>query len=136
MESNIYKGNKNDFLYFVNMALQKRMPWNILASLFKNLAPTLNETRNIIDILLKELETLQSILHKKENLLKKHQKYSSNCVKNEVNGVQDNSNCLQESEEPKNEFETLEVVDEPNIEEKYFELFEESEVQSQLDFYL
>ena len=110
MESNVYKGNKNDFLYFVTMALQKRMPWNILASLFKNLAPTLNETRNIIDILLKELETLQSILHKKKNLLKKHQNFNSNYVKNEMNVAQDNFNCLQESEEP--EFETLEVVDE------------------------
>ena len=33
MESNIYKGTKNDFSYFVDMALQNRMPWKTLASL-------------------------------------------------------------------------------------------------------
>ena len=43
-----------------------------------------------------------------------------------MNLVQDNSNCLQESEATETEFETLEVVDEPNIKEKYFELIEES----------
>ena len=44
MESNICKGTKNDFSYFVDMALQNRMPWKTLASLLKDLAPTLNET--------------------------------------------------------------------------------------------
>ena len=67
--------NKNDFSYFISMALQKTMPWTTpwttLAILLKDLAPTLNETREIISILLKELESLQSVLEKKHEL-KKH----------------------------------------------------------------
>ena len=55
MESNICKGTKNDFSYFVDMALQNRMPWKTLASLLTDLAPTLNETREVVRILLKEL---------------------------------------------------------------------------------
>ena len=45
--------------YLVGMALQNTMPWNTLAILLKKLSPTLNEAREIIDILLKELEDLQ-----------------------------------------------------------------------------
>ena len=63
--------NKNDFSYFISMALQKTMPWTTLAILLKDLAPTLNETWEIISILLKELESLQSVLEKKHEL-KKH----------------------------------------------------------------
>ena len=66
MESKGYKGTKNDFSHFITMALQDRMPWNILSFLLKRLAPTLNETREIICILLTELEALQSTLHDKE----------------------------------------------------------------------
>ena len=73
MESNHFRGTKNDFSYLVDMALQSRMPWNILALNFNTLAPTLNETREIISILLKELEKLQSTLQKKEKLLEKFQ---------------------------------------------------------------
>ena len=73
MESNIYKGTKNDFSYFVDMALQNRMPWKTLASLLTDLAPTLNDTREVISILLKELEALKSTLQKKDELLEKYQ---------------------------------------------------------------
>ena len=62
MDSNICKGTKNDFSYFVDMALQNRMPWKTLASLLTDLAPTLNDTREVISILLKELEALKSTL--------------------------------------------------------------------------
>ena len=47
MEPNICKGTRNDFSYFVDMALQNRMPWKTLASLLTDLAPTLNETREM-----------------------------------------------------------------------------------------
>ena len=58
MKSKDYKGTKNDFSHFITMALQERMPWNILAFLLKRLAPTLNEAREIICILLTELKSL------------------------------------------------------------------------------
>ena len=73
MESNICKGTKNDFSYFVDMALQNRMPWKTLASLLKDLAPTLNETWEIVRILLQELEAMKSTLQKKDELLEKYQ---------------------------------------------------------------
>ena len=88
MDSNICKGNKTDFSYLIGMALQNRMQWNILALLFQNLAPTLNETREIISILLKELESLQSILQKKEKLSENHQRGSDNVEGTKLSKVQ------------------------------------------------
>ena len=76
MESNNQRITKTHFSHFVLMTIQNRMSWKILASLFTELAPTLNETREIISILLKELEALQ--LEKKEELLEKYQKGSDN----------------------------------------------------------
>ena len=78
MESNNQRITKTHFSHFVLMTIQNRMSWKILASLFTELAPTLNETREIISILLKELEALQSTLEKKEELLEKYQKGSDN----------------------------------------------------------
>ena len=55
------------------MALQDRMPWKTLAMLLNDVAPTLNETREVITISQKELETLQSTLQEKEKQLEKYQ---------------------------------------------------------------
>ena len=68
MESNNERITKKHFSHFVLMTLQNRMSWKTLASLFTELAPTLNETREIISILLKEVKALQSTLQKKERL--------------------------------------------------------------------
>ena len=76
MESKTFRGTKNDFSYLVDMALQSRMPWNILTLNFNALAPTLNETKEIISILLKELEILHSTLNEKEKLLEEYQNSS------------------------------------------------------------
>ena len=73
MKPKIYKGTKNDFSLYVRMALQDRMPWKILAMLLKDVAPTLNETREIISILLKELETLNLAFQEKQEELKMYQ---------------------------------------------------------------
>ena len=45
--------------HLVGMALQNTMPWKTLAILLKDLSPTLGESREVIDILVKELEALQ-----------------------------------------------------------------------------
>ena len=84
MDSNICRDTKVDFSYFVNLALQNKMPWNILALNFNSLAVTLNETREIISILLKELEALQSTLEKKEKLLEKYESVSDSVEGNEM----------------------------------------------------
>ena len=84
MESNTSKNDKNDFSYLVGMALWNRMPWNILAFNFNSLPLTLYETREIIGILLKELEALQSTLEKKEKLLEKYESVSDSVEGNEM----------------------------------------------------
>ena len=77
MESNVSKGTRPDFSNFVALTLENRMPWKTLKSLMIDLAPSLNETREIISILLKELETLQLTLQKKEKELTKYQNSDS-----------------------------------------------------------
>ena len=84
MESNGFKGIKNDFLYLLNMASQNRMSWNVLAFNFNSLAPSLNETREIISILLKELEALHITLQKKDKLLEEYQNESKSVAGNEL----------------------------------------------------
>ena len=73
MKPKICKGTKNDFAFYVSMALQDRMPWNVLAMLLSNVAPTLNETKEIISLLLKELERLHLAFQDKQEQLKKCQ---------------------------------------------------------------
>ena len=84
MESNSSKNSKNDFSYLVGMALRNRMPWNILAFTFNSLPLTLNEAKEIIGILLKDLDALQSTLQKKERLLEKCESVSDSVEENEL----------------------------------------------------
>ena len=94
MESNVYKGSKTDFSYFVTMTLQNRMPWKMLSSNLFNLAPTLNETKEIILILLKELETLHLILQKKHQELAKYQS-SSFTAEIQISNIEHQSKTLE-----------------------------------------
>ena len=125
MESNVIKGTKPDFSNFVALTLENRMQWKTLSFLLKDLAPTLDETREIICILLKELEALQSTLQKKEKELAKYenssfifeiQKCKSNFDhhKNTTDEVQEHEeqSSNPENENVENEIEILEVVKE------------------------
>ena len=133
MESNVYKGSKTDFSYFVTMTLQNRMPWKMLSSILFNLAPTLNETREIVSILLKELETLQSTLQKKEKDLAKYQ----NCgtiTKTQKSNIEHQKNILetettgdiQENETIEDEVEFLKIVKQSMQEEMYVNMNEDT----------
>ena len=73
MESNVYNGTKTDFSYFIRMAVQNNIAWKSLAMILKDLTPTLDETREVIGILLKELEALQLSLKKKDKELEMYQ---------------------------------------------------------------
>ena len=92
MESYVCKGTKTDFSYYIKMALLQRMPWKTLESLLIDVAPTLIETREIISILLRELETLQLTLQSKEKLPGRHKSedtektltHSENILENET----------------------------------------------------
>ena len=70
MESTVCK---TDFSYFVRMAVQNNIPWESLEMILKDLTPSLNETREVISILLKELETLQLALKEKDKELEMYQ---------------------------------------------------------------
>ena len=71
MESNVNKQIAPVFSHFVALTLENRMQWKTLSFLLKDLAPSLTEIREIICILLKELEGLQTTLKKKDKELKK-----------------------------------------------------------------
>ena len=124
MESNIYNGTKTDFSYFVRMALKDNMPWKTLTILLQDLAPTLKETREVISILLRELESLQSILHKKEKELAKYQNYGptpkiqKNTLEAEII-TNEKQSIIPENEMIEDEIEDLEVVKETLNEEMY-----------------
>ena len=80
MATKTYKGNKTDFSHFVKMALQDRMSWKTLETLLNDFAPTVNETREVISILLKELEALYLEFQKNKEVLKKYQEVSETLV--------------------------------------------------------
>ena len=90
--SNVYKGSKTDFSYLVGMSLQRRMPWETLALLLRDLAPTLEETREIISILLKELEALQSSLQKKHKEFEEFQNHNKNSEELMQSDIHDQNN--------------------------------------------
>ena len=141
MESNINKGTKTDFSYFVRMALQDNLAWKSLAMILKDFAPTLIETREVIGILLKELEALQSTLKKKDKELEMYQNNGSSEESQKKNvethnfglvteSIQDNQRCIKEKEQSsviesetiEDEIEVLEVVKESINEQMYLDM--------------
>ena len=126
-----YKGNKTDFSYFVNMALQDRLPWKTLAMLFNDVAPTLNETREIISLLLKELESLHLAFQgKNDELIKYKEKnetkslaidtfeYDSLPRSEPIDGAtQSNEVQEEESSEGKEVIEEVEIVEDEEYDE-------------------
>ena len=59
-EKEICKATKVDFRYFISLALQNKMPWESLAFVLDDLASTLPKSKEIIQVLLKELHKLES----------------------------------------------------------------------------
>ena len=55
-EENVNKKVKVDFQYFIQSAVQKNISWNSLAISLTDLAPTLDQSRQVIKILVQELE--------------------------------------------------------------------------------
>ena len=92
MESNICKGDKTHFKHFVRMTMQNEMSWKTLATLLKDLAPTLKETREIISILLKELEAMHSTLQKKDE---RYQKENNDFEETEQKAPENNTITLE-----------------------------------------
>ena len=51
---------KLNFRYFIKMALQKKISWDMLLVFLDDLTPTLVQSKQAIEVLVKELQTLQS----------------------------------------------------------------------------
>ena len=106
----------------------------MLSSILITLAPTLNETREIICILLKELEVLHSTLQKKEKELENYQKngiskeyQKNNAVNQNTQGSEQQSANMLEAETMDDEIEVLEVVKESIDEEMCFDMNKDAE---------
>ena len=105
--------------YFVGLALQNTMSWNTLPIILKDLAPTLDEAKEVIDILLKELETLHSILQKKHQELETYQRRDE--VLSDIAVKESNQNTSVETEPYSNDSSLPEPVED---EIKVFEVVE------------
>ena len=128
MESKRCAGVKNDFSFYISMALQDRLPWKTLATIFNDVAPTLNETREIINMLLKKLETLHLDLNKKEIELHKYQDRNQTLVSENVD-----PNYLPDIETVVNNDDVMEVIETSEIRylEEISEDFNESKHPSE-----
>ena len=136
MDSIEYNGIKVEFSYFVKMALQYNMPWKTLTMLLKDLAPTLNETREVICILLKELEAMQSILKKKDDELEMYRNVGASEDSQNIpletetipDVIQENDlqSSVKETEVIDDEIEVLEVVKESINEEMHLNMRKDS----------
>ena len=49
-------GHEVDFNYFIQFTIQKKMSWKSLAFLLIDLAPTLEKSKEVIEVLVQELE--------------------------------------------------------------------------------
>ena len=59
---------KTDFCQLIGMALQSKMSWKVLANILEGIIPSFEESKEVINILLIELEKLQLILMEKEKV--------------------------------------------------------------------
>ena len=59
-------GREEDFTYFISLALENKLPWNSLETIFNDWTPTLPEAKKLIEIMLKELQILQTKLQEKQ----------------------------------------------------------------------
>ena len=115
MESTVCK---TDFSYFVRMAVQNNIPWESLEMILKDLTPSLNETREVISILLKELEALQLALKEKDKELEMYQNVDASMdnqnLTSKTKTIQENGQqcSTPESKTIEEEIEVLEVVKE------------------------
>ena len=104
--------------HLVGMALQNTLPWTSLAILLKDLSPSLSEAKEVINILVKELESLQISLQKKEKELELYQK--ENVITSEesnVSNYQESNNSSQNDLVVENDVEKMDLFPETSDDE-------------------
>ena len=72
---------KADLTYFISLALKKELSWTALAIVLDGFKLSNEQYKNIVKLLLKELEQLQEQLESKENKLS-GAKYSNDILDN------------------------------------------------------
>ena len=64
----------NDFCYLIDMALQNKIPWKSFSSFLMDITQSLEDSKQVMKILLEKLEALHFKLIKKEKETKLHKK--------------------------------------------------------------
>ena len=59
---------KVDFRYFISLALNNKLAWQSLPSILSDFTPTVEDSKEVIEVLLKELEKLHSELSRTRNV--------------------------------------------------------------------
>ena len=65
--NNFDNGINVDHKSLIDLATQNKIPWEMLALLLENLIPTLDKSKQIIKLLIQELQTIHIELQKKQN---------------------------------------------------------------------
>ena len=100
------------FCNLIGMALQNKMPWGMLANTLDCIIPSFEESKQVIIILLKELENLQVRLMEKER----------DEIENTKEQVHETDGFLPETETIEDDIEVLGVVKERIDEEIFLKL--------------
>ena len=140
-----------DFCYLIDMALENKIPWKSFGSFLMDITQSLEDSRQVMTILLEKLEALHFKLLKKEDETKLHEKEAMKLVsestkqttitkddlyeiENNVNIADelDKQNFLPEIEAIDNDIEVVEVIKEKIDDNMYLE-FNESDKSSEGD---
>ena len=132
---------KTNFVHLIGMALQSKMSWKMLAEVFDGIIPSFKESKQVINILLMELEKLQLKLMEKEGKVSPQNQELKMC--RNVDSSEDTQNItletetmqdflqenelqrfMKETETTEDEIKILEVVKESINEEMYFDMSE------------
>ena len=109
------------FCNLIGMALQNKMPWGMLANTLDCIIPSFEESKQVIIILLKELENLQVRLMKKErDEIGETSKFE--VIENTKEQVHETDGFLPETETIEDDIEVLGVVKERIDEESRFHI--------------
>ena len=83
---------KLNLKYFINSAMEKKIPWNLLTFFLNDLAPTLEKSREVVEILVKELEKLT--LKLEESLIEGNEEHEFVNIEAKKNFDQDDFEIL------------------------------------------
>ena len=99
MDANVDQTNSSkakmmvDFKYFIQSATEKKLPWNTLVCFLTDLAPTLDKSKEIIRILVQELEKWVSKVEAENGKKTVEVSENSIVIEEQENSSNDTENC-------------------------------------------